>query len=286
MEERTAILFPGQGSHADGMREEVERHAPELAELTLKTVGDDAFARAAESTRFAQPAILSASLAAWIAAGRPQAAYFAGHSLGELSALAAAGSLSFGDAVRLAARRGELMDAAGAKAPGGMVALLGDRALAAEVAATTGLVAANDNGPTQTVLAGPLDQLPEAEVEAKQRGLRALRLPVAGAFHSPAMEPAMAPFAEALATVEVSLPRVPVVSCATARPHAGPAEIRETLAAGLVRPVRWRETLEYLRSRGVDTLLETGPGKALTAIAKRAVDGVDARVLEPAGLHA
>jgi malonyl CoA-acyl carrier protein transacylase len=286
MDDRTAILFPGQGSHADGMREQVERHAPELAELTLEAVGDDPFARAGESTRFAQPAILSASLAAWIAAGQPSGAFFAGHSLGELSALAAAGALSFADAVELAALRGALMDAAGAEAPGGMVALLGDRELAGEVAEVTGLVAANDNGPTQTVLAGPLDRLPEAVVEAKQRGLRALRLPVAGAFHSPAMEPAVAPFAAVLATVEVSLPRVPVVSCATARPHGSPDEIRETLAAALVRPVRWRETLEYLRSRGVDTLLETGPGKALTAIARRAVDGVDARVLEPQGAHA
>lgn len=279
MDETVAILFPGQGSHAEGMRELVERHAPELAALAIEAVGEDPFRRAAEATRFAQPAILCASLATWRGAGGPSGAYCSGHSLGELSALAAAGAIEAQDAVRLAVTRGRLMDGAARRSPGGMVALLGERGAAAEVAAATGLVVANDNGPTQTVLAGPVDALAHAEAAAKDRGLRAMRLPVAGAFHSPAMEPAVEPFREALDAVEVAPPQVAVVSCTSARPFEDPAQIREQLAAALVRPVRWRETLEYLREAGVRRLLETGPGKALTGMARRALEGVEASVL-------
>ena len=275
-----AILFPGQGSHAEGMGELAERQEPELAALATAEVGEDPFSRAGEATRFAQPAILCASLAAWTAAGRPAGAYFAGHSLGELSALAAAGAIEPADAVRLAVTRGRLMDDAARRSPGGMVALLGDNAVAAEVAAATGVVVANDNGPTQTVLSGPDAALAAAEAEAKERGLRAMRLPVTGAFHSPAVEPAVAPFREALARVSVVAPRVPVVSCSSARPFGDPAEIREQLALALVRPVRWRETMNYLHAAGVRRFLETGPGKALTGMARRALRGVEASVLE------
>ncbi len=287
MADAAAILFPGQGSHADGMRDLVERHEPELAALALEEVGEDPFARAAEATRFAQPAILCASLAAWKGAGRPVGAFFAGHSLGELTALAAAGAIDARDAVRLAVIRGRLMDVAARLAPGGMVALLGDREQAAEVAADTGLTLANDNGPTQTVLAGPMHALDEAEAAARERGLRTMRLPIAGAFHSPAIEPAVHPFRRALGEVSVVAPRVPVVSSVSARPFGDPAEIRGQLAAALVRPVRWRETLEYQHGCGVRTFRETGPGKVLTGTVRRALDGVDAAVLaagEPAGV--
>ncbi|HEX2128819.1 MAG TPA: ACP S-malonyltransferase [Solirubrobacterales bacterium] len=281
MDETTAILFPGQGSHAGGMRELVERHEPELATIAVEEVGEDPFARAGEATRFAQPAILAASLASWRRAGSPAGAYFAGHSLGELSALAAAGAIDHPDALRLAVQRGRLMDEAARRSPGGMVALLGDREVAAEVAVATGLVLANDNGPTQTVLAAPADKLADAEAAAKGRGLRAMRLPVAGAFHSEAMAPAVEPFREALAAVEIGAPRVPVISCASARPFGEPPEIREQLAAALVQPVRWGETLAYLHRAGVRSFLESGPGRTLTGMVRRALDGVVASVLEP-----
>jgi malonyl CoA-acyl carrier protein transacylase len=280
MDEAVAILFPGQGSHADGMRELVERHEPELAALALAEVGEDPFAKAGAATRFAQPAILCASLAAWSGAGRPGGAYFAGHSLGELTALAAAGAIDAFDAVRLAATRGRLMDEAARRAPGGMVALMGDREAAVEAAAAAGMVVANDNGPTQIVLSGPVARLVEAEAEAKARGLRAMRLPVAGAFHAPAMESAVPPFREALAAVSVVAPTVPVVACSSARPFGDPAEIRDQLAAALVRPVRWRETMNYLHAAGVRCFYETGPGKALSGMARRALRGVEASVLE------
>jgi malonyl CoA-acyl carrier protein transacylase len=280
MDELVAILFPGQGSHAEGMRELAERFEPELAALAVEEVGEDPFPRAGEATRFAQPAILCASLAAWSGAGRPTGSYFAGHSLGELSALAAAGAIEAADAVRLAVTRGRLTDEAARRAPGGMVALLGDRNAAVKVAAATGLTVANDNGPTQTVLAGPLASLPDAQDAAKEAGLRVMRLPVAGAFHSPAMEPAVAPFREALEAVNFRAPEVPVVSCASARPFGEAAEIRHNLAAALTRPVRWRETLNYMHSGGVRRFRETGPGKALTGMVRRALNDVEASVLE------
>jgi malonyl CoA-acyl carrier protein transacylase len=168
-----------------------------------------------------------------------------------------------------------------------MVAILGDRESAADLAGATGLVVANDNGPTQTVLAGPLETVAAAKAEAKARGLRAMELPVAGAFHTPAMEPAVEPFREALAAIEIATPATPVVSCATARPLSEPEEIRAGLATALTRPVRWRETLNYLHGAGVRRFLETGPGKALTGMARRALTGVEASVLEleePAGV--
>jgi len=284
MHEELAILFPGQGSHTDGMREAVERVDPGLAELAEAEAGADPFPRAGESTRYAQPAILTTSLALWIGAGRPGAACFAGHSLGELGALAAAGAIETHDAIRLAALRGRLMDSAARRSPGGMVALLGDRDEAAAVADVAGVAVANDNGPTQTVLAGPLEALVTAVDEAKARGLRAMRLPVAGAFHSPAMEPAVEPFREALAEVRIVPPAAPVVSCSSATPFEDPAEIRERLAAALVSPVRWRETLDRIRARGVTRFVETGPGKALTGMVRRALDGVEASVLEVGGI--
>jgi [acyl-carrier-protein] S-malonyltransferase len=277
----TAILFPGQGSHGDGMRELVERHEPALAELAIALVGDDPYARAGDATRFAQPAILSASLAAYTAAGRPAAAYLSGHSLGELSALAAAGAIRPDDAVRLAVERGRLTDEAARGEPGGMVAILGDQDVARELAAANGLTVANDNGPTQLVLAGREAALEAATAEAKPHGVKAMRLAVDGAFHSPAIEPAVAPFREVLDGVEVTIPDIPVLSCSRVTTFDSADQIRAALAEALVRPVRWRETMEELHRRGVRRFLETGPGKALTGMVRRAgLDDVEASVLE------
>lgn len=286
MDDATAILFPGQGSHTDGMRELVERHRPELAELVIAELGDDPFARAGESTKFAQPAILCASLAAWTAAGRPSGELMAGHSLGELTALSAAGAIAAPDAARLALTRGRLMEDAAARTPGRMLAVFGDRAAAIELATAAGLVVANDNGPTQTVLAGSHEGIAAAQHAAKASGIRTLPLPVAGAFHSPAVEPAVEPFRAALGEVEIRAPVVPVISCSTVAPLDVPDRIRDALATALVRPVRWGETMEDLRARGVRRFLETGPGKALSGMVKRALDGVEARVLVAEVPHA
>lgn len=279
----TAFLFPGQGSQTADMREVAERHAPELLELALAEVGADPFELVDEGTAYAQPAIVCASLAGWAQAGAPDASYLAGHSLGELSALAAGGAISSEDAVHLAVVRGRLMQEAGSRSPGGMMALLGDGDEARAAVAAGDASIANDNGPTQLVVAGPKDALDATAREAKARGVRTMRLAVRGAFHSPAIRSAVAPYRAALEGIEISPPALPVFSSSTASPFGARAPgIREQLAAALVRPVRWRETLLELRSLGVDRFLEVGPGKALTGMVRRSFDDVEAATLEEA----
>ncbi len=281
----TAILFPGQGSQAPDMRELVERHEPELAALALAEVGDDVFARADDGTAYAQPAILCASLAGWTAAGRPEAAFLAGHSLGELSALAAAGAIAHTDAVRMAVLRGRLMQDAAADQPGGMLALLGDAARARAAATAGDAVVANDNGPTQIVVAGPPEALAATQEAAKADGLRTIELAVRGAFHTPAMEPAVEPFRAALGEVAIEPPDAPVFSSVYATLFGETSDrIRDQLAAALVRPVRWRETLEALHEIGVRRFVDSGPGKTLARMVGRAFDDSEADVLrEPEG---
>jgi len=276
----TAFLFPGQGSHAPAMRSLADAFAPELTEIVLTETHGDAFARAGEGTAFAQPAIVCASLAQWTGAGRPSVEFFAGHSLGELSALAAAGSLDPADAVRLAVVRGSLMEAAARETPGAMVALLGDSAQARAAAAESGLEIANDNGPTQIVAAGSPDAIEVVMRKAKARGVRAMELPVSGAFHTQAMAPALEPFREALEDVQIERPTTPVHSCSTTKPFGDdPADIRDQLAWALVRPVRWRETIDSLIAAGATEFVEAGPGKALVRMLKRSHPDVDSHVL-------
>jgi len=277
----TALLFPGQGSQTAHMRETVERHAPRLLELALSEVGEDPFALADEGTAYAQPAIVAASLATWEGAGRPSAACMAGHSLGELSALAAGGALAPEDAVHLAVVRGRLMQEAGGRTPGGMMALLGDGVEARAAAEASGLAIANDNGPTQLVVAGSEQALDAAAADAKARGVRSMRLAVRGAFHSPAIRSAVVPYRAALGAVEIHAPTLPVFSSGTAAPFGAGAEgIRDQLAAALIKPVRWRETMDEMRALGADRFVEVGPGKALTGMVRRALRGVEATTLE------
>lgn len=274
----TALLFPGQGSHGPGMRGLVERERPDLLELAIAVTGNDPFARAGEATRFAQPAIYAAGLAAWSAAGRPRPDLFAGHSLGEITALSAAGAIDDADGLRLTARRGELMQAAAeAAAGGGMLALLGERDAATALAAAHGLTVANDNAPTQIVVSGEEAALETCAAEAKGHRLKAIRLSVAGAFHSPAMAGAVGPWREELDRVEVHAPTAPVYSSITAAPFE---RVRDELAQALVRPVRWRETLLGLRAAGTRRFLEAGPSKALTGMVRRTLEDVEATTLE------
>jgi [acyl-carrier-protein] S-malonyltransferase len=261
---RPAALFPGQGSQVPGMRDLVETRAPDLLERCLELVGEDPFARVDESTRFAQPAIFCASLAAFEAAGlEPGAA--AGHSLGELAALTAAGVFTREDALELVVLRGRLM--ADADPDGSMIALIGGTPEDAQaVAEQSGVTVANDNAPGQIVLSGPRQALTRAEEAARELGRRTLGVDVAGAFHSPSMRPAMEPFRAALDEVEVRAPRFAVVSCATTRPFE---DVRAELAEALVRPVRWRETVLALHAAGVRDFVETGPGKLLARMGKR-----------------
>ena len=263
---QTALLFPGQGSQEAGMREAVAAARPDLLELACELVGEDPFERVDEGTRFAQPAIYCASLAGWELAGAPDAGFAAGHSLGELAALVAAGALRDRDGLALTVRRGAEMQAAAQGGDGGMLALLGDGEAARELATRPGLTLANDNAPEQLVVSGHDETLAAVRADARERGLRALRLPILGAFHSAEMEPARAAFRDALRQVRFSEPRITVISCASAREFADPPE---ELAAALVRPVRWRATLAALREHGVERFLETGPGQVLTRLLAR-----------------
>jgi [acyl-carrier-protein] S-malonyltransferase len=272
----TAILFPGQGSQTPEMRETVARERPDLLEMAIEAVGEDPFARVEEGTAYAQPAIMCASLAGWHAMGRPGGRYMAGHSLGELGALVAAGVLSEADGISLVALRGRLMQEAGEQAgEGGMVALLGARAseLAPELAERHGLAIANDNSPQQVVLSGPRDMLPKAAQAASDAGLRAMILPVTGAFHSPMMASAAEPFAAALAQVQVRpASGVTVISAVTAEPFD---DVRRRLAEALTAPVRWRSVMLELRARGVERFIEVGPGRVLSGLAKRTLRDVE-----------
>jgi acyl transferase domain-containing protein len=270
----TALLFPGQGSHVDGMRDEVAAARPDLLELAIAEVGEDPFQRVEESTRFAQPAIFCATVAALPAAPAEAAGWMAGHSLGEFAALVAAGSLSAEDGLRLVVLRGRLMDEAAGGA-GAMLALKGPEAweMATEIAFETGTYPANHNSPTQVVLAGREGAIAEARRIARGRALRAIVLPVRGAFHTPLMESARAPFAAALADVDVRPPRVPVVSGATGAPFN---DVRAGLVDALTTPVRWSLVLETLHGLGARRFLEVGPGNVLTGLVRKTLDGVEA----------
>jgi [acyl-carrier-protein] S-malonyltransferase len=280
---RTALLFPGQGSQVPEMRDLACAARPDLVELAGELVGEDPFARVDEGTRFAQPALYCASVALWEDAGRPGADYFAGHSLGEIAALVAAGSFDAEDGLRIAVRRGELMGAAADAAEGGgMLAVLGDDAAARELAQRHLLVVANDNAPGQLVLSGPDEDIEAAIADAEERGLRSVRLPIRGAFHSRAMAPAVPKLREALAAIQVRSPLTPVISGVTAEPID---DVRARLAEAVIRPVRWRDVLAALRNLDVERFLEVGPGKVLKGLVRRTVPEAEALTLadlEPA----
>jgi [acyl-carrier-protein] S-malonyltransferase len=237
----TALLFPGQGSHSEGM--DVPFRDSPLLQRGLELLGYDPFERLAEGTRFQQPAVFLCSIAAWEADDSLPAA-------------------------ALVDERAAAMADAAALHPGSMTAMLGgDASAVAALAQRLGLVVANDNAPGQLVLAGPVATLEAAEECAREEtGARARRLDVAGAFHSPLMEPAAERLAAALARATFATPRVPVYSNGSAAPFRDP---RRELAENLLAPVRWRETLLALRATGVARFMELGPGEVLTGLVKR-----------------
>ena len=279
------MLFPGQGSQTADMREQVERHRPDLFELARAEVGDDLFERADEGTRWAQPAIFCAALTGFdVLRDRVEPDLMAGHSLGEIAALAAADALTTEDGLRLVAARGRLMQQAAEAGEGGMLAVRArERAAVERVAEACGLAVANDNAPDQLVLSGADAALGEAETRLGEAGIRAKRLPVAGAFHSPLMEPAVEPFREIVEATDVRQPRVPVLSCVTAEPFDN---VRERLIEAITRPVRWLEVMQGLEQRGASRFVETGPGKVLTGLVRKSLGDADAEAplsMEPAG---
>jgi [acyl-carrier-protein] S-malonyltransferase len=272
-----AGLFPGQGSQTGDLRELAQGVVPELVAECEALVGEDPFVRVAESTRFAQPAIYCASIAGWLQ--RPdsvQPAALAGHSLGELSALVAAGALDQAAGLRLAVRRGALMaDACDGQAQGMLAVLGASEEQATKLAAENQLVLANDNAPGQAVLAGPTELLRAASKQARAERIRAILLDVAGAFHSPAMAGAVEPFRVELDDIEFHEPAIPVICGSTARSFS---DVRAELAQAIVRPVRWRETMLALAQLGADTFVDFGPGEVLAKLVARNLP--DASVLD------
>jgi len=294
-----AFVFPGQGSQAVGMGKAVAEAFPVARAVfdevdaalgeKLTAIIWDGPAETLQLTENAQPALMAVSLAtlrvleseAGFSVGR-DAAFVAGHSLGEYSALAAAGAFSIADAARLLRTRGQAMQKAVPVGVGAMAALLGldyDAATAVAAEAAQGEVcqAANDNGAGQVVVSGHKIAVERAVEIAKTKGAkRAMLLPVSAPFHCALMQPAADVMAEALSKVAVNPPAVPVVSNVKASALSDPAEIVKALVAQVTGTVRWRESVAYMAQQGVTTFYEIGAGKVLSGLIKRIADGANA----------
>lgn len=288
---RIAFVFPGQGSHRAGALAAWRgRAAWSVLEEVEAGVGRDVVAlcddpEAGARTADAQPAILAACLVAWRAlvdAG-VSPALVAGHSLGEVTAAVAAGSLSVRDGAALVAERGAAMGAACAANPGTMAAVvkLAPEAVERLVDEDPELVVANDNAPGQVVLAGTPEAVARVRERVREEGGRVVPLDVEGAFHSPAMVPAVERVAALLAALELREPQVPVVTGTTAEPLGSAAEISRALVDGILAPVRWREVQQRLETLGVTHVVEVGPGGVLAGLARRALPRLE--VLAVAG---
>ena len=285
---KVAYVFPGQGSQYVGMGRDlyenfdsakaVFQQADEVLKFPLSRLCFDGPEDELRQTINAQPAILTVSFACLKAmqeidgaSGLPAPVFLAGHSLGEYTALAAAGVLDFATTVYLARERGRLMHQAGQERPGSMTAIIGlDEALLAEVCQETDTRIANINCPGQLVISGAVENLNRAADLAKSRGAhRAIPLPVSGAFHTPLMQSAVDGMSEVIATLAFSDPVVPIIGNTTAQPLTTADLIKEELVRQLCNCVQWQRSIEYMIVGGVSTFIEIGPGKVLTGLIKR-----------------
>ncbi len=287
---RTAFLFPGQGAQYVGMGGQLAASLPAAKALfdeaadalgyDLLSVCVNGPAERLNATDVSQPAIFVASLAALeqLKATEPTALASvtdtAGLSLGEYTALVFAGALSFRDGLRVVQARGRAMQAAAEATPSGMVSIIGPvvsevEALVTEARSAGTIEVANLLCPGNTVVSGAAAAIDAVCRLAEAKGLRTVRLAVAGAFHTDLMKPADERLAEALAAVELKSPRVPVWSNVDAKPHTDPAEIRGLLVRQVLSPVRWEETLRGMLAAGVEVFYEIGPGRVLAGLLKR-----------------
>ena len=283
-----AVVFPGQGSQFVGMADpwaghpaskEVLDEASTAMRRDVVAVSHDEAALA--TTDFVQPALLACDVAAFRvleAEGLDTESLVgvAGHSLGEFAALVAAGSIGLADALELVVARGAAMQLAGTMRPGTMTALLGvgshdAEELCGEVRDDDELVVANQNSPVQVVISGSVAAIERAEALAKERKIRAVRLKVAGAFHSELMRPAVAPILEVMSRIEVRAPRFPIAENVTGALVSDAAALRELVNIQVVSPVRWEAGVRALEVAGATRFLEAGPGDVLTKLAKRIV---------------
>ena len=296
-----AFVFPGQGAQSIGMGRDLALAYPAAMQVfeavdealgeALSTTIWQGDADALTLTRNAQPALMATSVAALRALEAEgldvarDASFVAGHSLGEYSALVAAGSLDLGDAARLLRIRGEAMQNAVPVGEGAMAALLGldfDAAREVAAAAAEGQVceAANDNDPGQVVVSGHKDAVERATRIAKERGAkRAMLLPVSAPFHCRLMAPAAEAMSEALAAVAIADPSVPLVANVTAEPVRGADDIRRLLVEQVTGSVRWRESVARMAREGVTGIWEIGAGKALSGMVRRIDASIDTRAV-------
>ncbi len=306
-----AVLFPGQGSQGVGMGAELAlafAAARRVFEEVDDALGQKLFKLMSEGpieeltlTQNAQPALMAVSLAVMAVLDADfgirieRAAFVAGHSLGEYSALAAVGAIGLSDTARLLRLRGEAMQRAVPIGEGAMASLIGPKSdvASAEAAAAAGAalgvcVVANDNNAGNVVISGTKAAVDLAIAKAKELGARAIPLNVSAPFHCPLMQPAAEVMAEALAQTRISAPRAPIVCNVTALPTLDPEAIRRLLVEQVTGRVRWRESMEWLAGAGaISQFAEAGAGKVLTGIAKRIAPEADAVALNtPADLEA
>lgn len=302
---RVAFLFPGQGSQFPGMAHDLAgayrgvaatlAEADAALDMELARVMAEGPAEVLTATEIAQPAILAHSVAIQriLAEDGREPAYVVGHSLGEYSALVAAGGLGFAEALRLVRERGLAMAEAGAAVPGAMAAIIGleDEAVAAVVAEAGEVgvvVVANYNSPGQVVVSGEPEAVALAGKLAKAAGARgSMPLKVSGAFHSPLMQPAAERLRPLLEAAPIRDTRVPLVSNVDAQPRQDAAGLRAALEAQVTGSVRWTESMRRLLAEGVDLFVEIGPGDVLTKLMKRIAPEAEALATStPAGVEA
>ena len=284
---KTAFVFPGQGSQKVGMLAELAEQFSGVKETfaeASEAIGFDLWhiAQSGEGlnqTEFTQPVLLTASIAlwrVWLELGGVAPKYLAGHSLGEYSALVAAGSLSLGDAVKLVNLRGKLMQDAVPQGAGAMAAILGlDDTKVVELcqqvtAQENGSVeAANYNAQGQVVIAGATAAVEAVMSLAKENGGKAIALPVSVPSHCSMMKPAAEKFAEALAQTDIQLPKIPVIQNVSAQAATDVDTLRQALTAQLYESVQWTKTMQLLQDQGISYIAECGPGNVLANLAKR-----------------